>query len=35
MRRRLGDAARKRVEAEFELERCTDRLLQVLQTAYA
>jgi len=32
---RIGCNARARVEAEFELGRCTDRLGQLLRSAYA
>jgi predicted glycosyltransferase len=35
VRRRLGDNARARAEREFELGRCTDRFLGVMEAAYA
>jgi glycosyltransferase involved in cell wall biosynthesis len=35
LRHRLGSAARARVERDFALPRCTERLLRVLEAAYA
>ena len=35
LRDRLGRAGRARVEGEFALERCTERLKDVLEAAYA